>query len=63
MPFEETLNRHKLKPNCEEFGEKEMRSWWNEKDFLKDIHEKILTKDMSIDKIINLINSDVNANN
>ncbi len=33
LPFEETLKRHQTKPNCHEFGEKEMRRWWKEKDF------------------------------
>lgn len=33
LPFEETLRRHQTKPNCHEFGEEAMRSWWQEKDF------------------------------
>jgi adenylate kinase family enzyme len=59
LPFEETLKRHKLKPNCKEFGEAEMQSWWNEKDFLGQIKEKTLTKDMSINQIIDLVNCDL----
>lgn len=31
LPFEETLLRHQHKPNVNEFGEKEMKSWWNER--------------------------------
>ena len=33
LPFEETLRRHQTKPNRAEFGEKELRDWWREKDF------------------------------
>lgn len=39
IPFEETLNRHHQKPNAYEFGEKELREWWNEKDLLDIIPE------------------------
>ena len=28
LPFEETLKRHQTKPNCNDFGEEEMRRWW-----------------------------------
>lgn len=44
LPFEETLLRHQTKPNCHEFGEEDMRRWWNEKDFIGNIPEKALTK-------------------
>ena len=33
IPFEETVKRHKTRPKSNEFGEKEMRSWWVEKDY------------------------------
>lgn len=55
LPFEETIKRHKQKPNANEFGEKEMREWWNEKDLLTDIPEKLLGKELEIDEIINMI--------
>ena len=35
IPFEETLERHKQKPNAHEFGEAEMREWWHEQDLLQ----------------------------
>lgn len=31
LPFEETLKRHQTKPNCNDFGEEEMRRWWQRK--------------------------------
>jgi adenylate kinase family enzyme len=59
LPFEETLARHITKSNAHEFGEKEMREWWNEKDYLGMPNEKILHKDMSPDEIVHQIISDI----
>ena len=55
ISFEETLKRHKTKSNANEFGEKEMREWWHEKDLLRFIPEKILGKELEEEEIINLI--------
>jgi predicted kinase len=59
IPFEETLIRHQQKPNVHEFGEKEMRRWWNEKDFLDIISEKHIHKELSLDEIVDMIYLDV----
>lgn len=59
IPFEETLNRHKHKPNAHEFGEKEMKNWWNEKDLLGIIPEVYLHKELSLDEIVDIIYQDV----
>ena len=59
LSFEETLARHATKSNAHEFGEKEMREWWNEKDYLGMTGEKILYKDMSISEIAHQIISDI----
>lgn len=59
IPFEETLNRHQQKPNAHEFGEKEMRRWWNEKDLLDIIPETLLYKELSLNEIVDLIYQDV----
>lgn len=53
LPFEETLRRHKLKPNANEFGEKEMRNWWKEKDLIYFIPEKLIGKELTIQEIVN----------
>lgn len=42
IPFVDTMLRHETKPNTHEFGEKQMRQWWIEKDFLGVPGEKIL---------------------
>lgn len=59
LPFEETLKRHATKANAHEFGEKEMREWWNEKDYLGIRSEKILDETMSIEEVVHRIMSDV----
>lgn len=59
LPFEETLTRHETKKNKSDFGEKEMRNWWNEKDYIGFIQEKILTREVTFDETVNLIMSDV----
>lgn len=61
ITFEETLVRHRQKPNAHEFGEKEMRKWWNEKDFIGIIPETPLNKELSIDEITDMIYKDVTA--
>ncbi|WP_104372089.1 kinase [Desulfocucumis palustris] len=59
MPFEETLIRHQTKANHNEFGENEMKRWWREKDYIGIIPEKNITKELSLDEIVEMISSDV----
>lgn len=59
LPFEETLLRHQNKSNKAEFGEKEMKKWWNEKDFISIIPEKSIMANMSMEDTILMIYSDV----
>ena len=55
LPFEETLLRHNTKPNKAEFGDQDMRRWWKEKDYIGIIPEKIITKDMSLEDTVELL--------
>lgn len=55
IPFEETVKRHKTKPNCNDFGEDAMRRWWNEKDYIRIIHEVTFTSEVSLEKAAELI--------
>lgn len=59
LPFEETLKRHISKPNAYEFGEKEMREWWREKDYLDIPGEIILHKNMDIEEAVKYIVSTI----
>lgn len=61
IPFKETLNRHQQKPNAHEFGEKEMREWWNEKDLLDIIPEVGLYKELSLNEIVDIIYQNVTS--
>ena len=61
LPFEEKLRRHASKPNAHEFGEKEMREWWNEKDYLGVMTEKVLGKELSIENIVGQIRADIDV--
>ncbi|MCD7712334.1 MAG: kinase [Firmicutes bacterium] len=58
VPFEETLKRHQTRSKCQEFGEKEMRRWWREKDFSDVLNEKRITSDMSMENIVTEIYRD-----
>lgn len=60
LPFEETLKRHQTKPNCNEFGEEAMRSWWREKDFSDVLRERIITSEKEIQDIVTEICRDIN---
>jgi adenylate kinase family enzyme len=55
IPFEETLVRHKGKPNSNEFGESEMKRWWKEKDYINIISEQVINQDMTENKIVDMI--------
>lgn len=60
LPFEETLERHQTKPNCNEFGEEAMRRWWREKDFSDVLRERIITSEKEIPDIVTEICRDIN---
>lgn len=59
IPFDETVARHQTKPNKDDFGETDMRNWWNEKDLINLIPEKLITKDMELNDTVELIYHDV----
>lgn len=59
LPFEETLRRHITKPNCNDFGEADMRRWWREKDYLNMISETVLTQEISLDEAVEKIYQEV----
>ena len=52
LPFEETLKRHQTRSKCQEFGEKDMKRWWVEKDYSNILSEKIITKEQSMEAIV-----------
>lgn len=58
ISFEETLRRHITKPNSHEYGEAEMKEWWQEKDYLNISNEKIISEDMPLEEILALVLKD-----
>ena len=52
ISLEETLRRHQFKPNKDDFGETEMRSWYKDKDFLTFVQEVILPETSSVQQTI-----------
>lgn len=63
LPFEETLRRHQTRWKVSEFGEQEMKRWWADRDFIGFISEKVITKELSKDEIVNIIKNDLEKNN
>lgn len=59
LPFEETLKRHQTRWKRDRFGEDEMKRWWSDRDFIGFISEKIITKELSKDEIVNMIIHDI----
>lgn len=55
ISLEETFRRHKTKPNAHEFGEKEMRGWYLEKNYLGVEGETIINEASSIEETVDLI--------
>lgn len=55
ISFEETLHRHEFKPNKSDFGEKEMKEWFKEKDFLKFVKEEVISEEFNLDEIVDYI--------
>lgn len=55
ISLDETIRRHNTKPNKDEFGEKELRAWYREKDQLSFIREKIIPEKNSAEETIKFI--------
>lgn len=51
----ETLHRHNMKPNKNDFGEKELKEWYKDKDLLKCISEEIIPESNSFEDTVNFI--------
>lgn len=60
LPFEETVNRHQTRAKLHSFGVEDMKRWWNEKDFLKNIHEEIFTQEITLEQAADLVYNNTN---
>lgn len=59
IPIEVTLQRHTSKPNAHEFGEKELREWYIEKDYLSAANERMILANMDQDQILQMFVGDM----
>lgn len=55
ISFDETLRRHKTKPNAHEFGENEMRDWFVSQDLLGVENEQIISEESGFDETVERI--------
>ncbi|MBP6858843.1 MAG: kinase [Candidatus Pacebacteria bacterium] len=55
VSLEETLRRHSTKPNAHEFGETEMRRWYNSHDHTGFDGEVVISESDSIEKAVSLV--------
>jgi 2-phosphoglycerate kinase len=52
VSFEETLRRHRTKPNKDDWTEADMKDWYHPKDFMGYDCERIISEDSSAKEII-----------
>ena len=50
LPFAETLARHATKPNRADFGEAEMRRWWQGRDLVASLRETVFGPELSLEE-------------
>ncbi len=55
ISFEETIKRHRTKPNKDEWSESDMKDWYNPKDFMGHEFEHVVSENYSKDETINKI--------
>lgn len=60
--FEETVKRHKTKPNCNDFSAEDMQRWWNEKDYTSVLYETRITADQDRESIVRDICQNIISN-
>ncbi|MGA5063965.1 kinase [Streptomyces exfoliatus] len=58
VPFEETLARHATKPLANEFGERELRGWYRERDLLPGAVETVIGADSTVHETVEHIMRD-----
>jgi adenylylsulfate kinase-like enzyme len=62
VPFDETLRRHVTKPQADEYGEAEMRSWYRGLDLLPGGIEQVITAESTLEQTVTRIMTDTTLN-
>ncbi|MPY67338.1 kinase [Deinococcus sp. SDU3-2] len=52
LPFEETVRRHATRPQAREFGPEMMRGWYQERDRLPFVEERIIPADSTLEATV-----------
>ncbi len=60
LSFEETVRRHALRSQHNEFGRKELQKWFKPHNYIYSIEEKLIYDDENIDQILHNIFFDIN---
>ncbi|WP_313075894.1 AAA family ATPase [Lacrimispora sp.] len=47
------------KPNCDDFGEEDMKGWWREEDYMGIIPETCIPETMSLEETVEMISTDI----
>jgi predicted kinase len=55
VPWAETLRRHASKPQAAEYGEREMRAWYRERDLLPGGLEQVIPEGSALDETVRRI--------
>ncbi len=50
ISLEETIRRHQTKPNKDDFGEKELRSWYKQNNLLSFVTEHLVHEQQTVDQ-------------
>lgn len=58
IPFDETVKRFLTKSNTD-YTIQDMERWWNENDLIGFNEEKIISKDMSVNDVVEMILNDI----
>jgi predicted ABC-type ATPase len=59
ISFDATLVRHQTKPNCNDFGEDDMKRWWRHIDYIGIIPETCILETMSLEETVEMIASEI----
>jgi len=62
LSLEETITRHNTKAVASEFGELELRRWWQKADLLETIPERVFTREVSLADAVKIICQDITEN-
>lgn len=58
IPFKETVKRFETKSDTS-YTKEDMKRWWNEKDYLNFNNEKMISINMSVDNVVEMILNDI----